>query len=67
MLARIETESEHSRSQVIEVSAITTQQSKATEEISKSIERVVEGAIENASIARQTSTVADYLRTLTTR
>ena len=67
MLAQIETESENSKSQVIEVSAITTQQSKATEEISKSIERVVEGAIENASIARQTSTVADYLRTLTTR
>jgi len=67
MLAQIETESENSKSQVIEVSAITTQQSKATEEISKSIERVVEGAMENASIARQTSTVADYLRTLTTR
>ena len=67
MLAQIETESENSKSQVIEVSAITTQQSKATEEISKSIERVVEGAVENASIARQTSTVADYLRTLSTR
>ena len=67
MLAQIETESENSKSQVIEVSAITTQQSKATEEISKSIERVVEGATENASIARQTSTVADYLRTLSTR
>ena len=67
MLAQIETESENSKSQVNEVSAITTQQSKATEEISKSIERVVEGAMENASIARQTSTVADYLRTLTTR
>ena len=67
MLAQIETGSENSKSQVIEVSAITTQQSKATEEISKSIERVVEGATENASIARQTSTVADYLRTLSTR
>ncbi|MBR9794222.1 MAG: hypothetical protein GYB58_21010 [Gammaproteobacteria bacterium] len=67
MLAQIETESENSKSKIIEVSAITTQQSKATEEISKSIERVVEGAMENASIARQTSTVADYLRTLTTR
>ena len=67
MLAQIETESENSKSQVIEVSAITTQQSKATEEISKSIERVVEGATENASIARQTSTVADYLRTLSSR
>lgn len=67
MLTRIETESEHSKLQVIEVSAITTQQSKATEEISRSIERVVEGAMANASIARQTSTVADYLRTLTTR
>ena len=62
MLAQIENES-----QVIEVSAFATQQSKATEEISKSIERVVEGAMENAIIARQTSTVADYLRTLTTR
>ena len=67
MLAQIETGSENSKSQVIEVSAITTQQSKATEEISKSIERVVEGATENASIARQTSTVADYLRTLSSR
>ncbi len=67
MLAQIENESENSKSQVIEVSAFATQQSKATEEISKSIERVVEGAMENAIIARQTSTVADYLRTLTTR
>ena len=67
MLAQIETGSENSKSQVIEVSAITTQQSKATEEISKSIERVVEGATENASIARQTSTVADYLRPLSSR
>ncbi|MDC8831117.1 methyl-accepting chemotaxis protein [Alteromonas gilva] len=67
MLTQIDAESANSKAQIIEVSSITTQQSKATEEISKSIERVVEGAIENASIAQQTSTVADYLRTLSLR
>lgn len=64
ILANIEQQSEHSRNQVMEISAITEQQSKATEEISRSIERVVEGAAANAHIAKETSAVAEYLRTL---
>lgn len=67
MLENIKTESESSKSQVIEISLVTAQQSKATEEISRNIERVVEGAIENANIAKQTSAVANYLRTITAR
>lgn len=64
LLANIKTESQVVQDQVMEVSTITTQQSKATEEISRSIERVVESANENAQIAQQTSTVAEYLRSL---
>lgn len=64
LLANIKAESQVVQDQVMEVSTITTQQSKATEEISRSIERVVESANENAQIAQQTSTVAEYLRSL---
>ncbi len=67
ILANIEQQSEHSRNQVMEISAITEQQSKATEEISRSIERVVEGAAANAHIAKETSSVAEYLRSLSVR
>ena len=67
ILAHIEQQSIHSRNQVMEISAITEQQSKATEEISRSIERVVEGAAANAQIAKETSAVAEYLRTLSAR
>lgn len=67
MLENIKAESEHSKSQVIEVSAITTQQSKATEEISESIEKVAAGALKNANIAKETSAVAEYLRTISIR
>ena len=67
ILANIEQQSEHSRDQVMEISAITEQQSKATEEISRSIERVVEGAAANANIAKETSTVAEYLRSLSAK
>jgi methyl-accepting chemotaxis protein len=67
ILAHIEQQSVHSRNQVMEISAITEQQSKATEEISRSIERVVEGAAANAQIAKETSAVAEYLRTLSAR
>lgn len=67
ILANIEQQSEHSRNQVMEISAITEQQSKATEEISRSIERVVEGAAANAHIAKETSSVAEYLRSLSAR
>ncbi|BFT30091.1 hypothetical protein D210916BOD24_12670 [Alteromonas sp. D210916BOD_24] len=67
VLANIEYESADSCDQVMEISAITEQQSKATEEISRSIERVVESAAANAQIAQETSVVAEYLRTLSVR
>ena len=67
ILANIEQQSIHSRNQVMEISAITEQQSKATEEISRNIERVVEGAAANAQIAKETSAVAEYLRSLSAR
>lgn len=67
MLENIKVESESSKSQVVEISIVTAQQSMATEEISKNIERIVEGAVENANIAKQTSAVANYLKTITAR
>lgn len=64
-LSVIHDESDDVQQQVLTVSANTTQQSIATEEIAKSIERVVESAAENARIAEQTAKVAEYLKTIT--
>lgn len=67
MLSNIEEQSQHAQHQVNEVSLITSEQTKATEEISISIEKVVEGAQENVTIAKQTAAVAEYLRSLSIR
>lgn len=64
-LSAIHVESDDVQKQVLTVSANTSQQSIATEEIAKSIERVVETAAENARIAEQTTKVAEYLMSIT--
>ena len=64
-LSAIHAESDDVQKQVLTVSANTSQQSIATEEIAKSIERVVETAAENARIAEQTTRVAEYLMSIT--
>ncbi|GEA05894.1 hypothetical protein KUL42_06550 [Alteromonas sp. KUL42] len=64
-LSAIHAESDDVQKQVLTVSANTSQQSIATEEIAKSIERVVETAAENARIAEQTTKVAEYLMSIT--
>ncbi|OFC72601.1 methyl-accepting chemotaxis protein [Alteromonas confluentis] len=64
LLDSISHESEIVQQQVADIADITSQQSLATEEISRNIEKVVESSNDNAQLAKQTSTVAEYLRSL---
>lgn len=64
LLNEIYAESDSVQQQILVVSANTEQQCMATEEISKHIEKVVEGAMANAQIADQTAHVAKHLKTI---
>lgn len=64
LLDSISRESERVQQQVADIAEVTAQQSLATEEISINIEKVVESSNDNAQLAKQTSTVAEYLRSL---
>lgn len=64
LLSRIQSDSENVQAQITEISVNTEQQSLATTEISENIEQVVEHAVANASVAKQTTQVANYLRSI---
>lgn len=65
LLAKIHAVSDSVQQEMLVVSANTTQQSVAIEEISKHVELVVQGANENNQIAAQSSHVAHYLKSIT--
>ncbi len=64
LLVDIYTESDSVQQQILVVSANTEQQCMATEEISRHVEKVVEGAMANAHIAEQTTSVANHLKSI---
>lgn len=65
LLGQIHTVSDNVQQEMLVVSANTTQQSVAIEEISRHVELVVQGANENSQIAAQSSRVAHYLKSIT--
>lgn len=64
-LNQISTATEQVQSQMEVVSAVSSQQAAATDEISQHISEVVIGAQNNATVAKQSESVANHLRHLT--
>lgn len=64
-LGQIEMATEQVQSKMEVISAVSSQQAAATDEISKHISQVVIGAQDNATVAKQSESVANHLRHLT--